>query len=247
MPKLTQSGTMSNINTASNYGFSAVKLDQLGATEYSLATIVVDRSSSLYGFDRDLEKMLSAAVESCQKSPRAENMMVRVVSFNQNETEIHGFKLLESIDPADYDGVINTSGTTLLFDTTYRAIEASRDYGEMLVNQDYMANAIVFVVTDGMDNKSKFAPSQIATLVEQVRKAEVLDSIAVVLVGMTSDPSVQVYLDEFKNEAKLDEYIEMGDVTPAKLAKLAGYISKSTSSTSQALGTGGPSQSLSLV
>jgi len=247
MPKFANDGTMAKVNTSSNYGFSAVKLDQLGATEYSLATIVVDKSSSLYGFDRDLESMLKAATESCQKSPRAENMMVRVVAFNQNEEEVHGFKLLETIDPNDYAGTIQTSGTTLLFDTAYRAIEASRDYGKMLVDQDYMANAIVYIITDGMDNESKFSPSQIAKLVESVRKAEVLDSIAVVLVGMNGDSSVQTYLDEFKRVAQLDEYVEMGDVTPAKLAKLAGYISKSTSSTSQALGTGGPSQSLSLV
>lgn len=247
MSKFALDGTMMDIKTASNYGFSAVKLDQLGATEYSLATIVVDRSSSLYGFERDLESMLIAAVNSCQKSPRSENMMIRVVSFNQDETEIHGFKLLDSINTDDYKNVIKTSGTTILFDTTYRAIEASKDYGKMLIDQDYMANAIVFVITDGMDNMSKFAPRQISDLIESARKDEVLDSVAVVLVGMNSDKSVQMYLDKFKSEAKLDEYIEIGDVTPAKLAKLAGYISKSTSSTSQALGTGGPSQSLSLV
>jgi hypothetical protein len=33
-------------------------------------------------------------------------------------------------------------------------------------------------------------------------------------------------------------------VTEGKLAKLAGYISQSVSSTSQALGTGGPSQNI---
>ena len=240
-------GTMSSFKTTSNYGFSAVRFDQLGATEYSLSMIVVDKSSSLNGYDRDLEKMLKASAESCQNSPRAENLMLRVVAFNQCEEEIHGFKLLNTIDLANYDNCIQTAGTTLLFDTVYKAIEASRDYGKMLVDQDYLANAIIFVITDGMDNESKYTPDKIKTLINSVRKAEVLDSIAVVLIGMTGEPSVQQYLEEFKNKAELDEYIDMGEVTPKKLAKLAKYVSKSTSSTSQALGTGGPSKSLSLV
>jgi len=86
---------------------------------------------------------------------------------------------------------------------------------------------------------------EIKDLLKKVRHSEELESIAVVLIGMTGEPSVQQYLDEFKNDGELDEYIDMGNVTPAKLAKLAGYISRSVSSTSQALGTGGPSQSLS--
>ena len=115
--------TMDNVKTASNYNFSAVKLDELGATEYTLVTIVVDRSSSLHGFDRDLEKMIKEAVDSCQKSPRSENLLIRLVSFNQNENEEHGFKLLTTITLGDYDNLIKTSGSTLLFDTTYHSAQ----------------------------------------------------------------------------------------------------------------------------
>jgi len=237
--------TMEQVNTQSNYGFSAVKLDELGATEYTLVTVVVDRSSSLYGYDRDLEKMIKEAVDSCQKSPRSENLLIRLVSFNQNEQEEHGFKLLNTIKLTDYDGLIKTSGSTLLFDSAYHAIEATADYGKVLFDQDFFANAIIFVITDGADNESTYGPGQIKDLLEKVRRSEELESIAVVLIGMNGEPYVQQYLDEFKNDAELDEYIDMGNVTPAKLAKLAGYISRSVSSTSQALGTGGPSQSLS--
>jgi len=229
---LLMDDTQEQINSASNYKFSAVKLDSLGASEYTLVTIVVDRSSSLHGYDRDLEKMIKEAVDSCKKSSRVENLLIRLVSFNQNESEEHGFKLLSTIDLVDYDNLIKTSGSTLLFDSAYHAIEATAEYGKILADQDFFSNAIVFVITDGEDNESTYGPGQIQTLLEKVRQSEQLESIAVVLIGMTGQYNVQQYLD-------------MGDVTASKLAKLAGYISKSISSTSQALGQGGKSTSLS--
>jgi len=51
-------------------------------------------------------------------------------------------------------------------------------------------------------------------------------------------------LEQFKNEAGIDQFVSIGEATPAKLAKLADFISRSISSTSQALGTGNASQPL---
>lgn len=237
--------TMEEI-VSSNYKFSVVKVDELGSTEQTLVTIVVDKSGSLHGHDRELEKMISEAVSSCKKSSRAESIIVRVVAFDNRETEIHGFRQLNSIDvDNDYSNVISTGGGTALYDAAHNSILATRDYGKMLVDQDFAANAIVFLITDGCDEHSSLTANSVKKVVEDTRKSEMLDSVAVVLVGMTTGSYATQRLDDFKNTAELDEYIEMGEVTSQKLAKLAGYVSNSVSSTSQALGTGGPSQSLS--
>jgi hypothetical protein len=53
------------------------------------------------------------------------------------------------------------------------------------------------------------------------------------------------YLENFRINAGLDEYISIGDATAGKLAKLAQFVSQSVSSQSQALGTGGASQPVS--
>ncbi|UCE66565.1 MAG: hypothetical protein JSU85_00700, partial [Candidatus Zixiibacteriota bacterium] len=55
----------------------------------------------------------------------------------------------------------------------------------------------------------------------------------------------KAYLDDFKDKANLQQFVNAGNATPKTLAKLANFISKSISSQSQSLGTGGPSQSLS--
>jgi len=247
MPKFnTSNDGGSEKITTSNYEFSAVRIDELGSTEQTLVTIAVDKSGSLHGQDRNLEKMVSEAVKSCKKSDRAESIIVRVIAFDHNETEIHGFKQLNSIDPdSDYANTINTGGGTALFDAAHNAVISTAKYGEMLVDQDFAANAIIFLITDGCDEHSTLSSASVAKAVKDTRVGEMLDSIAIVLVGMTDGQYATSRLNEFKNEAELDEYIEMGDVTTQKLAKLAGYVSRSVSSTSQALGTGGPSTSLS--
>ena len=244
MPKLNDPN-MEIINTASNYGFSATKLDQLGASEYSLCTCVTDKSGSLSGSERDLEKMLSAVVQSCRKSPRAENLMFRVTLFSDSELEVHGFKLLETIKNDDYNSTIFCGGSTLLFDSVYRAIESTNEYAKVLARQDYLVNGLIVAITDGMDNASKFGPNDIKNLLEKVRKDENLESLIVILIGMCADPQSKTYLDDFKTQADLTDYIEVGNVTPGKIGKIAGFVSHSISSTSQALGTGGPSKAIS--
>ena len=249
MPSKTfNDDTMNIMNTAGNYQFSAVKLEKLGATEYSLVTIVQDNTGSVAGFKTDMEKCIKTAVEACQKSPRAENLMLRLVKFNTKIEEVHGFKLLGSIDIKDYDDVLNPDGMTALYDAVHTSIEATKDYGKVLTGQDYLANAIIFIITDGMNNAGTYTPTSIKKLVVSVIKEECLESIVIVLVGVgtKADPNVGPYLDDFKKEAGINQYVEIDEATPKKLAKLASFISRSVSSTSQALGSGAASSLLNI-
>lgn len=238
---------MAQMTAGSGYQFSAVNLDDVEAAEVTLVTLVVDTSYSLMGQARSLERMIKAAIGSCQKSPRAENVMVRVVTFNTTDHEKHGFKLLSAIGLDDYDNTILTQGSTLLFDSAAHALEAVQTYSSGLNARKYLNNAILFFITDGEDTHSTYTPTRIKELISTIRKSEDLESLSTVLIGMNKEPRVQATLDTFKNEADLDYYHEMGDVTAESLAKLAGYISNSIQSSSTALGTGGPSKTLNSV
>ena len=64
-----------------------------------------------------------------------------------------------------------------------------------------------------------------------------------VLIGVgIEDPHVSGILQDFKDKAQLTQYIEAGAADAKTLAKIAGFISQSISSQSQALSSGGPSQ-----
>lgn len=245
MPRLDDSMTSHNIG--GSFAFSGTRVERLGATEYTLVTVAVDETGSVHGFSDQLREMLVNSVESCKKSPRSDNLLVRVFTFSDKYrngvNEIHGFKSLGEIDTANYP-TIKPGGSTPLYDACYSAIGAQNIYGKQLVDQDFSCNGIVFIITDGGENASVATAQMVADEAKKSVSGEVLESMISVLVGINGS-SYSSWLSKFQQEAGLTQYIDAGDATPRKLAKLAAFVSKSVSSQSQALGTGGPSQNIS--
>jgi len=237
MPKFNN---MQNITIpgSGNFQFSAVRPDNLGATEYTLVTIVVDVSSSVHGFSKELLKALKSVIQGCHKSPRVDNLMVRLLTFSDDRKEVHGFVQLNQINPADYQP-LKCGGCTALYDATYDAVGASNAYAKKLFEQDFDVNGAIYILTDGIDNRSTMKAGDIARQVQQAIRDEYLESLVTVLVGVnTGNGTVAGYLQLFKDEAKLTQYIDVSQATADELAKLAAFVSQSISSQSQALGTG---------
>ncbi len=234
-----------SIPGASNFKFSAVRPDDLGATEYTLVTIAVDTSSSVSGFDRELKEAVKAIIGASRKSPRAENLLVRLLTFNTQVQETFGFKALADINEDDIDD-FRPDGLTALYDATFDAVGAIEQYARLLYDQDFDSNAAVYVITDGWDNRSRSAtPVKIAKRLDEIRSNEQLESIITMLIGVnTTKPDVKLALQEYADEAGFTQYVNVGEASAQNLSKLAGYVSKSISSQSQALGSGSASQSL---
>ena len=233
--------------TGQSYGYSAADLGDLGAAEYTLVSIIVDESGSTASFKDEMVKCIQEVVKSCKLSPRSDNLMIRLVAFNHSMREIHGFKQLPDCDVSDYNNCLSPGGSTLLYESAQNAINATAAYGKDLAENDYDVNAIVFIITDGMDNESASINAQsVGDALKKVMMDEHLESIMSILigVGVGSYQQVSTYLDDFKNEAGLSQYVEMKDANETTLAKLAAFISKSVSSQSKSLGSGGVSQPL---
>jgi hypothetical protein len=248
MPRLANLGKDDTTITLPNGSiqFSAVRPEVLAehADEYTLVTIVVDTSYSVSNFANELLEMLKAVIKACEKSPRAENLLVRLVTFNDDWSEVHGFKLLNEID-ADAYPALRCDGCTALFDSSYAAIDSANTYGKTLNDQDFTVNSVVVILTDGEDNRSTFGPSKVLDAVNRIKKEECLESQNIVLIGVnTDDGDCKDALEDFQRESGITQYVDIPNATPQMLAKLAGFVSQSISSQSQALGTGGASQSL---
>jgi uncharacterized protein YegL len=231
--------------TTSHYGYSAARIEDLGATEYTLVTIVTDSSGSVAPYKNELEKTLKQIAQACRRSPRADNLMLRLVEFDDKLRELHGFKLLENCHAADYDGMLSLGGSTALYDATENAVSATTDYAKRLGACDFGANAIVFVLTDGMDNVSKLGAKAVKAALTQAVREEALESVVSVLIGIdVKGTDTAKFLQHFFQEAGFTQYVEIGKADAKTLAKLAEFVSRSISAQSQSLGTGGPSQSL---
>lgn len=243
MPKLLTNADMDvgSIPGLSGYKFSAVRTSRLGASEYTLVTIAADVSGSVSSFRALLVETIKKAVDACKKSPRAANIMVRVVVFNHGVEEVHGFKPLAEIDVGQDYEAIRTGGGTALFDASASAIGAMTEYGRILAKQDYGVNGILFVVTDGEDVDSTYGADMVAAKAKEAVEGEILESFLSVLVGVNAQ-RCQGYLTSFQQRAGLSEYIDAGAATPGNLAKLAAFVSRSVSSQANALGSGQAAQ-----
>ena len=240
-------GNMSQFTSPNQFVFSGINIDQLGAMEYTLVNILVDESSSVDMFKKELDGCLTTIVDACKKHPRSGNLLVRVATFSSRGiAEIHGFTTIASIDTSKYN--VMPSGSTPLFDATLDAIDTTGAFAKTLTTQDYFVNGIFFVITDGEENCSRTATvGKIKSTLAALRQTEALESVASILVGVNVSGGTSSYLDSFKTDAGFDEYIALADASAGKLAKLAQWVSQSISSTSQALGSGGPSQSVSFT
>ncbi len=228
------------------FAFSGARIDRLEATEYTLATIAIDLSSSVVQFKNELEQMLRTAIDSCKKSARSDNIMIRVTvyssRFARGVMELIGFTPLADLDLASIPA-LEPGGMTPLYDAAFEAIAATNAYAQKLRENDFGVNSILILITDGEDNASAMSASDVDREQKLAVSTEQLESHLSILVGINTQqcgPSLQ----RFKQDAGLDQYLDAGDATPQRLAKLAKFVSNSVSSQSQSLGTGGPSQNI---
>lgn len=234
--------------TLHGFNFSAVTIDRLGASDYTLVTIVQDISGSVQGFAKNMEETLQKILEACRKSPRSENLLIRLVTFNDHVVEIHGFRELKTIDKAEYDSILKCYGSTALHDASLNSAEATEAYGKQLDDiSEIRSNGVMFVITDGRDNVSVVAknPEVLKKAFHKIKTGEIaLESFLSVLIGVGTDKTEIDFLKDLKDLAGFDQFVELGDATPSRLAKLADFISRSISSASQSLASGQVSQPL---
>lgn len=232
-------------NVGSTFGFSAIDIDKLKATEYTLVNVAVDVSGSTAGFTAEMEVAIKAIVTACRRSPRADNLLLRLGTFDHHLTEVHGFKLLQDCNPGDYTGILTAGGSTALFDAAVDGIDAVARYGRELADNDFQANGICFVITDGDNNASTLTVGEVKKAVDRVTLSEALESLVTVLIGVNvTDPHMSQRLADFRTTAGFTQYVDIGAADERKLARLADFVSRSISSQSQSLGSGGPSKAL---
>lgn len=224
----------------SHYGYSATRIENLGATEYTIVSIVCDVSGSTAPFVFDMEAAITRVVQACKLSPRADNLLLRLVEFDDALREVHGFKLLENCNLADYGGCLRAGGSTALYDAAENAVSSVVSYGRRLAAGNFSANAIVFVITDGCDNASKLSAKKVKETLTRALTSEALESVVSVLVGVNvKEQAVSAHLKRFHAEAGFTQYVELERADSATLAALAGFVSRSINAQSRSLGTGG--------
>lgn len=234
--------SLSRSLTGNPYGYSGTRVDRLGASEITLVAVAADCSGSVHAFKHEIEAAIQETVRACRHAPRADNLMVRLVAFDDAITEIHGFKPLIECHPSAYVGCLRAGGSTALYDAAHNAVAAVTDYGRDLVAHGLTANAIVFVLTDGSDNASTLTARSVRDAVAAAVTGETLESVLTVLIGVNVQTAgLAKVLMDFSTQAGFDHYLELTKADAATLAQLADFLSRSIHAQSRVLGSGAPS------
>ena len=242
MPIISSCNGSSLLNyqiAGSSYGYSGTRIQDLGASEYTLASIAADTSGSVGPFQCEIESCMAQVVRACGRSPRADNLMLRVTRFDHRLDEVHGFKPLTECHEADYDGCLRSGGTTALYDAAQNAISALTRYGQLLTSHSFDVNAILFVLTDGLDNASTTTARNVHLAMKDALRSEHLSSLISVLVGVNvQNAMVASELADFSRQAGFSQFIGLADANESTLARLADFVSQSISLQSCALASG---------
>jgi len=245
MPRLGNTD-VETLSFGGNYSLTGARITGLGATEYTLVDIEVDGSTSVGPFRGDLIVAIETIVDACKKSPRSDNLLLRVGLFSDRHPngslEIHGYVPLSEIDVGLYQN-IRTGGNTPLLDACYTSVGGMNAYAKKLVDNDILVNGISFVATDGVNNIDGATPTMIRKEIDRATKEEVMESHVSILIGINATDNAAA-LAKVQADLGFTQFIDAGEATKGKLAKLANFVSQSISSQSQALGTGGPSQAI---
>ena len=229
--------------------FSAIRMEKLDASEYTLNTLVIDVTGSLSGFESAIYQMLETVIDGCKKHPRADYLMLRIIAFSTTYGvhEIAGFTPIHQLNLADLQVLksMPCSGMTNLYDAVYNGIAATRIFAQKLADSDYSVNALITVATDGGDNDSTLRVTEVADALRKLTTEEVCESTLSILIGLNSQNCARD-LTTFHKDVNFTQYEPLDNLTPHSFAKLAQFISRSISAQSQALGTQQASAPLTL-
>lgn len=233
------SHTTSERHNVGRFGFTAIKEADLNAFEYTLIQIVVSVDhSTLFPYSA-IERLVSAAVKAASPLNRRNNLMFRLLVSGAVPQEVHGFRLLPECDHARCRGLSEADTSADLIDTILNSIEALANYARFLTQRCYLANGILIVITDGMNNMSSRSLNEARKALAQAVNGEDLESLTSLLVGICHERCARsrssMTLRQYKNCLGFTYDVELDDNDDAAL--LAGFVSTMVSSVCHALGS----------
>lgn len=230
----------------SGYGYTGAAIDALPSNENTIAFGLFDESGSTRSFARQMELCVQEFVRSLRHS--ADKIIYRHCHFDTEFREIHGYKPLSECLETDYDGIWAGGGQTALFKSEDNVLAATLDYAEKQAAKKYIVNAFGYFMSDGQNYLpgQPNAPTQDDVRMRNARciASESLESINTIMIGVNADAGIRRELEAHSNYVGFTQFIPIEKADEKTLAKIMGFISRSLQATSVALGSNGPSKSL---
>lgn len=162
LPQAAATELVNNLNNTVIMGCVGTAIDDLDATEATLVSVVLDMSSSMDSYRNEVIAAYNAMLGALQASKAAASIMLSTWTFADSPNLLHGYLPVGQVAPltsAEYA----PNGMTALYDTLLATMTGIVTYGQKLLDNGVPNRRIVFVLSDGGDNRSKSRATQVKT------------------------------------------------------------------------------------
>ncbi len=209
-----------------NLDFANFNPDDIQVDETINAVFIVDTSSSVNRYVKELNNAFNDFTEAMQKSHVADKLMVSIIEFNSKVSINCGFKPISSVQKLNFAKKIG--GMTALYDGVLTGLRNAIDYRRNLENSGIETKTILFVITDGGDNVSKNSANMVAKeIAEQKKDERSAFTFTSILFGVGDEADFK----KAKEDMGIDHLAKIG-TTGKDMKKMIGFISQSISSMS---------------
>lgn len=207
-----------------NLNFNNFNPDEVQVDETINAVFIVDISPSITSYEKDLNHAFNDFTETMQKSHVAEQLMVSIVEFHDKVKVKSGFQPIKHIPKMNF----KPSGAgTALYDATAQGLKMAMDYRENLEASGVMTKTLLFIITDGMDNRSNTPVKTVKQKVEEVIAQEQnAFSFTTILFGVGD----AARFEQAQKDMGIQHLARVG-TSGSEIRKMINFISQSITST----------------
>lgn len=212
-----------------NYNFGNFNPDDVEVEDTINVQFVIDVSGSVHGYVSELNSGFNEFVERMQKSHVSDKVFVSVVIFSDTSKVLTGYQPIDQVPTFDFGQ--HLGGMTALYGGTKVALENALNYREGLENAGVNCKTLVFVMTDGGDNRpQEGVASDVKSIIDNLLQEERnFASFETMLFGINK--SEKSTFEAAAADMGIRNVVTI-DNTADEIKKMINFISSSVSSAS---------------
>lgn len=227
MDSATQSKSDNNVDY--NFDFGNYNPDEVAVEDTINAVFAIDVSSSVGSYVDELNKGMNEFTQRMQNSHVSDKLFVSIVEFASDVKVRSGFQPIEQIPTIDFNQSIG--GMTALYEGTKVSLQNALDYRENLENAGVNCKTLLFVITDG-DNNRPGEASDVKDIINDLMKEERnFASFEAILFGIGKNQGMESYFNQAAEDMGIKNVATI-DNTANDIKKMINFISSSVSSAS---------------
>ncbi len=152
-----------NLDAVALAGCNGVDIDDISSDDVTLVAVALDESSSMSGERQAVIDGFNQMLKALQDSRQADSILLSTWTFSTAPKLAFSYTPVPKIAPLTLNDY-NPNGGTALYDTLLDVMTGLVAYGQMLRDNGVRTRCVIVTISDGEDNSSRVASTQVRTV-----------------------------------------------------------------------------------